>query len=81
MDFENVDLNGGNVEEQNSKSIHFSFLRFVKIEPVNKIQSFFKKEMPLLPIHDTTLLSISFTSLIKMESTIAYITGMDLSSI
>jgi hypothetical protein len=29
---------------------NFSFLKIVKIESANKVQSFFKKEMPLVPI-------------------------------
>jgi hypothetical protein len=65
MDFKNGDPNGGNVEERNSKSMQFSFLKIVKIEPTNKVQSFF-------PERDAfnarkIFLFISFTSLIKME--------------
>jgi hypothetical protein len=29
---------------------NFSFLKIVKIEPANKVQSFFQKEMPSLPV-------------------------------
>jgi hypothetical protein len=36
----NVDYNGGNVAERNSKSMQFFFLKIVKIEPTNKFQSF-----------------------------------------
>jgi hypothetical protein len=43
MDLKNVNPNGGNVAERNSKSAIF-FLKFVKIEPVNKVQSFFFKK-------------------------------------
>jgi hypothetical protein len=42
MDFKNVNSNGGNVVERNSKSMQFfSFLKIVKIEPINKVQRFF----------------------------------------
>jgi hypothetical protein len=29
---------------------NFSFLKIVKIEPANKVQSFFQKEMPSVPL-------------------------------
>jgi hypothetical protein len=29
---------------------NFSFLKIVKIEPANKVQSFFQKEIPSVPI-------------------------------
>jgi hypothetical protein len=29
---------------------HFSFLKIVKIEPPNKVQSFFQKEIPTVPV-------------------------------
>jgi hypothetical protein len=32
---------------------NFSFLKIVKIEPPNKVQSFFQKEMPSVPINIT----------------------------
>jgi hypothetical protein len=31
---------------------NFSFLKIVKIEPANKVQSFFLKEIPLVPVKD-----------------------------
>jgi hypothetical protein len=40
MDFKNVNSNGGNVAKRNSKSMQFFFLKIVKIEPANKVQSF-----------------------------------------
>jgi hypothetical protein len=44
MDFKNVNPNGGNVAKNNSKSMQvLSFLKIVKIEPANKVQSFFSK--------------------------------------
>jgi hypothetical protein len=40
----NIKPNGGNVAERNSKSMQFfSFLKIVKIEPANKVQSFFSE--------------------------------------
>ena len=44
---------------------NFSFLKIVKIEFANKVQSFFHEEMPLIPWKSS--LFISFTSLIGME--------------
>jgi hypothetical protein len=43
----------------------FSFLKIVKIELVNKVQSFIHKEMPSVPFK--TSLFKSFTSIIKKE--------------
>jgi hypothetical protein len=65
MDLKNVDPNGGNVEERNSKSMQFSFLKIVKIEPANKVQCFFPEINAFSA--SKTLLFISFTSLIGME--------------
>jgi hypothetical protein len=64
MDLKNVNPNGGNVAERNSKSAIF-FLKFVKIEPVNKVQSFFSKRDAFSECK--TSLFIPFTSLIGME--------------
>jgi hypothetical protein len=59
MDFKNVDPNGGNVAKRNSKSMQFFFLEIIKIEPPNKVQSYFKKEMPSVPIkHHFSYLSL-----------------------
>jgi hypothetical protein len=44
---------------------NFSFLKIVKIEPANKVQSIFSKRDPF-SAHKTSLF-ISFTSLIGME--------------
>jgi hypothetical protein len=44
---------------------NFSFLIFFKIEPGNKVQSFFSERNPF-NAHKTSLF-ISFTSLIRME--------------
>jgi hypothetical protein len=56
----------------------FSFLKIVKIEPTNKVQSFFS-EWDAFSARTTSLL-ISFTSLIGMELTKASLVGMDLSN-
>jgi hypothetical protein len=38
---------------------NFSFLKIVKIEPTNKVQSFFLKEMPSVPVkHHFSYLSL-----------------------
>jgi hypothetical protein len=38
---------------------NFSFLKIVKIEPTNKVQSFFQKEMPSMPVkHHFSYLSL-----------------------
>jgi hypothetical protein len=65
MDFKNVNPNSGNVVERNSKSMQFFFLKIVKIEPPNKVQSVFSERNALSACK--TSLCISFTSLIKME--------------
>jgi hypothetical protein len=44
---------------------NFSFLKIVKIEPANKVQSFFSERDPFSA--RKTLIFISFTSLIRME--------------
>jgi hypothetical protein len=55
---------------------NFSLLKIVKIEPANKVQSFFSK-WDALSARKTSLF-ISFTSLIGMEWTKASLVGMDL---
>jgi hypothetical protein len=45
---------------------NFSFLKIVKIEPSNKVQTFFSSERNAFNAHKTSLF-ISFTSLIGME--------------
>jgi hypothetical protein len=57
---------------------NFSFLKIVKIEPANKVQSFFP-EWDTFNARKTTLF-ISFTLLIGMEWTKAFLGGMDLSN-
>jgi hypothetical protein len=57
---------------------NFSFLKTVKIEPENKVQSFFP-ERDAFSAHITSLV-ISFTSLIGMEWTKASLLGTDLSN-
>jgi hypothetical protein len=57
---------------------NFSFLKIVKIEPTNKVQSFFSKWVAFNA--RKTSLFISFTSLIRMEWTKAFLVGMDLSN-
>jgi hypothetical protein len=38
---------------------NFSFLKIVKIEPANKVQSFFQKEIPSAPVkHHFSYLSL-----------------------
>jgi hypothetical protein len=78
MDLKNMDPNDGNVAERNSKSMQFFFLEIVKIEPANKVQSFFSK-WDAFKAHKTSLF-ISFTSLIRMEWTKASLVVMDLSN-
>jgi hypothetical protein len=56
----------------------FSFLKIVKIEPANKVQSFFS-ERYAFSAHKTSL-SIDFTSLIGMEWNKDSLVGMDLSN-
>jgi hypothetical protein len=56
---------------------NFFFLKIVKIEPANKVQSFFS-EWDALGARKTSLF-ISFTSLIGMEWTKVSLIGMDLS--
>jgi hypothetical protein len=63
MDVKNVNSNGGNDAERNSKSI--SFLKIVKIEPIKQGSKFFS-ERDAFNAHKTSLV-ISFTSLIGME--------------
>jgi hypothetical protein len=57
---------------------NFSFLKTVKIEPTNKVQSFFSERDPFSA--RKTILFISFTSLIRMEWTKAFLVVMDLSN-
>jgi hypothetical protein len=57
--------NDGNVVERNSKYVQFFFLKIVKIEPANKVQTYFL-ERNAFSAHKTSLF-ISFTSLIGME--------------
>jgi hypothetical protein len=38
---------------------NFSFLKIIKIEPANKVQSFFQKKMPSVPVkHHFSYLSL-----------------------
>jgi hypothetical protein len=76
--FKNVDPNNGNVVERNPKSMQFSFLKIVKIEPPNKVQSFFPKWDAFTA--SKTSLFIFFTSVIGIEWTKASLVGMDLSN-
>jgi hypothetical protein len=57
---------------------NFSFLKIVKIEPANKVQSLFLERDPFSA--RKTSLYIPFTSLIGMERTKASLVGMDLSN-
>jgi hypothetical protein len=56
----------------------FVFSKIVKIEPRNKFQRFFIEKNAFSA--RKTSLFISFTSLIGMESTKAFLVGMDLSN-
>jgi hypothetical protein len=58
---------------------NFSFLKIVKIEPSNKVQSVFFSEWDAFNARKMSLF-ISFTSLIGMEWTKASLVGMDLSN-
>jgi hypothetical protein len=53
------------LQKEIQSQCNFSFLKIVKIEPVNKVQSFFSKRDAFSA--RKTSLFISFTSLIKME--------------
>jgi hypothetical protein len=67
------------LQEEIQSLCNFSFLKIVKIEPANEVQSFFKERNPFSA--RKTSLFISFTSLIGMEWTKASLVGMDLSNI
>jgi hypothetical protein len=41
------------LQEEIQSLCNFSFLKIVKIEPANKVQVFFQKEMPLVPVNIT----------------------------
>jgi hypothetical protein len=60
------------------QSLLFSFLKIVIMEPSNKVQSFFSKWDASSA--QKTSLFISFTSLIGMERTKAFLVGIDLSN-
>jgi hypothetical protein len=66
------------LQEEIQSLCNFSFLKIVNIEPVNKVQSFFLERDPF-SAHKTSLF-ISFTSLIGMEWTKAFLVCMDLST-
>jgi hypothetical protein len=53
------------LQEEIKSLCNFSFLKIVKLEPVNKVQSFFSERNPFGA--RKTSLFISFTSLIGME--------------
>jgi hypothetical protein len=63
------------LQEEIQSPCNFSFLKIVKIEPANKVQSFFS-ERDAFSARKTSLF-ISFTSLIRME---AFLVRMDLST-
>jgi hypothetical protein len=59
IDLRNIDPTSGNVAKRNLESKQFYFLKIVKIEPTNKVQSFFQNEMPLVPLkHHFSYLSL-----------------------
>jgi hypothetical protein len=53
------------LQEEIQSLCNFSFLKFVKIDPTNKVQSFFSERDPFSA--RKTSLFISFTSLIGMK--------------
>jgi hypothetical protein len=53
------------LQEEIQSLCNFSFLKIVKIEPANKVQSFFSKRDPFRA--RKTSLFVSFISLIGME--------------
>jgi hypothetical protein len=53
------------LQEEIQSVCNFSFLKIVKFEPANKVQSFFLERDPFSA--RKTSLFISFTSLIEME--------------
>jgi hypothetical protein len=65
MDLINVYLMSGNVAKEIQSLCSFSCLKIIKIEPPNKVQSIFSKRDGF-SAHKTSL-SISFTSVIRME--------------
>jgi hypothetical protein len=66
------------LQEEIQSLCNFSFLKIVKIEPANKVQSFFSERDPFSA--RKTSLFISFTSLIRMEWTKAFLVRLDLST-
>jgi hypothetical protein len=78
MELKNVDPNGGNVEEQNSKSMQFFFLENCWNWARKQGSKFFSERDAFSACK--TSLFISFTSLIGMEWTKASLEGMDLSN-
>jgi hypothetical protein len=54
------------LQKEMQSQCNFLILKIVKIEPANKVQSFFSSERDAFSARKTTLF-ISFTSLIKME--------------
>jgi NRPS condensation-like uncharacterized protein len=47
------------LQKENQSLCNFSFLKIVKIEAANEVQSFFQKEMPSVPVkHHFSYLSL-----------------------
>ena len=67
------------LQEKIQSLFNFYFLKIVKMEPVNKVQSYFL-EWDAFSAHKTWLF-LSITSLIKMEWTKVSFVGTDLSNI
>jgi hypothetical protein len=78
MNIKNVDPIVEMLQKEIQSLCNFTFLKIVKIEPANKVQSFFS-EWDAFGAHKTSIF-ISFTSLIGMEWTKAFLISMDLSS-
>jgi hypothetical protein len=76
MDSKNIDSNGGNVVERNSKSMQFYF-SWELLKWAHKQCSKFFLEWDVFTARKTSLF-LSFTSLIGMEWTKSSLIGMDL---
>jgi hypothetical protein len=66
------------LQKETQSLCNYFFLKIVKNEPANKVQSFFSETDPFSA--RKTSLFISFTSLIWMEWTKAFLVRMDLST-
>jgi hypothetical protein len=59
MDFKNVNPMVEMLKKEIQSLCNFSFLKTIKIEPANKVQILFQKEMPSVPVkHHFSYLSL-----------------------